>query len=162
MLDPSWLYLNNNEIAGGSPTGANSFKFNETGANITAAVGNTASQVDYFPDGSKSEVQTGESSVATFSSNPSRFTWSVESALIYSELQFDIDDFTVDINDGTEQLSMNDGTGFYFVGTRFRIAVPVPSTSTDTCFAGMFSWDANYIYVCVADDTWKRSTLASW
>jgi len=36
-----------------------------------------------------------------------------------------------------------------------------PSSDGDTGTAGMICWDANYIYVCVAIDTWKRATLAT-
>ena len=36
-----------------------------------------------------------------------------------------------------------------------------PSSDSDTGTVGMICWDANYIYVCVATDTWKRATLAT-
>lgn len=38
----------------------------------------------------------------------------------------------------------------------------VPSTSSDTGFPGALSWDASYIYVCTATDTWKRVAIATW
>ena len=28
--------------------------------------------------------------------------------------------------------------------------------------AGQICWDANYLYVCVATNTWKRVALSSW
>ncbi len=37
-----------------------------------------------------------------------------------------------------------------------------PSSATDFGFPGEIRWDANYIYVCVATDTWKRVALSSW
>ena len=37
-----------------------------------------------------------------------------------------------------------------------------PSSATDYGFPGEIRWDANYIYVCVATDTWKRVALSSW
>lgn len=37
-----------------------------------------------------------------------------------------------------------------------------PSSATDTGNAGDIAWDSNYIYVCVATNTWKRSQLTSW
>jgi hypothetical protein len=40
--------------------------------------------------------------------------------------------------------------------------VGVPASSTSACTAGNWSYDANYIYVCVATNTWKRSALSSW
>ena len=36
------------------------------------------------------------------------------------------------------------------------------ANSTDTGTQGEISWDANYIYVCTATDTWMRAALATW
>ena len=37
-----------------------------------------------------------------------------------------------------------------------------PSSASDYGFPGEIRWDANYIYVCVATDTWKRAALSTW
>lgn len=37
-----------------------------------------------------------------------------------------------------------------------------PSSATDFGFPGEIRWDANYIYVCVSTDNWKRVALSSW
>jgi hypothetical protein len=37
-----------------------------------------------------------------------------------------------------------------------------PSSSSATCTAGQFTDDANYHYVCVATNTWKRAALSSF
>lgn len=37
-----------------------------------------------------------------------------------------------------------------------------PATSSSSCTVGMHAWDANYIYVCVAANTWKRAALSVW
>ena len=37
-----------------------------------------------------------------------------------------------------------------------------PATASSTGIAGQTAWDANYIYVCVATNTWKRTALSSW
>tara|TARA_R100000278_G_C5452942_1_gene158095 strand:- start:48 stop:989 length:942 start_codon:yes stop_codon:yes gene_type:complete len=37
-----------------------------------------------------------------------------------------------------------------------------PSAADDFGFPGEIRWDANYIYVCVATDTWKRVALSTW
>ncbi|AHB80721.1 hypothetical protein S-MbCM25_086 [Synechococcus phage S-MbCM25] len=39
-------------------------------------------------------------------------------------------------------------------------AAPASATATGT--VGEIRYDANYIYICVATDTWKRSTLDTW
>lgn len=38
----------------------------------------------------------------------------------------------------------------------------VPSSSSNACTPGTWSIDANYFYVCVATNSWKRATLATW
>ena len=37
-----------------------------------------------------------------------------------------------------------------------------PSSASDFGVPGEIRWDANYIYVCVSIDTWKRVALSSW
>ena len=39
-------------------------------------------------------------------------------------------------------------------------AAPVTASSTGT--AGEIRYDANYVYICVATNTWKRAALATW
>ncbi|WP_241473777.1 glycosyl hydrolase family 28-related protein [Mycolicibacterium neoaurum] len=38
----------------------------------------------------------------------------------------------------------------------------VPQASSAPGVQGQVQWDAGYIYVCVATNTWKRATLAAW
>ncbi len=48
----------------------------------------------------------------------------------------------------------------------FTVPVSTPSRppahASDPCVAGTETWDSNFIYVCVAKNTWKRAPLASW
>jgi hypothetical protein len=37
-----------------------------------------------------------------------------------------------------------------------------PASAADTGAQGEISWDADYIYVCTATDTWKRAALSTW
>ena len=37
-----------------------------------------------------------------------------------------------------------------------------PASAAATGTAGQIAWDANYVYVCVATDTWKRTSLSTW
>jgi hypothetical protein len=37
-----------------------------------------------------------------------------------------------------------------------------PANASATGEAGCIRWDANYVYVCVATNTWKRAALSSW
>jgi hypothetical protein len=37
-----------------------------------------------------------------------------------------------------------------------------PASATATGNAGDICWDANYIYVCTATNTWKRTAISTW
>ena len=47
------------------------------------------------------------------------------------------------------------------VASTIVLATP-PATSTSTGVAGTLAYDSSNVYVCVATNTWKRSTLTSW
>jgi hypothetical protein len=46
--------------------------------------------------------------------------------------------------------------------TLIGLRVGPPATSTSACQAGSWASDAYYFYVCVAQNTWRRSALTSW
>jgi hypothetical protein len=63
----------------------------------------------------------------------------------------------IEINNGTA------GTYRDLVLRNLRMSTPtVPATSSDTGSEGQISWDSNYLYVCIATNTWKRVALATW
>ena len=37
-----------------------------------------------------------------------------------------------------------------------------PATAASTGTVGQIAWDTNYVYVCVATDTWKRTAISTW
>ena len=37
-----------------------------------------------------------------------------------------------------------------------------PSSASDFGMKGEIRWDSNYLYICVATDTWKRVALSTW
>jgi hypothetical protein len=48
-------------------------------------------------------------------------------------------------------------------GDRVRIATAkTPASASDTGTTGEICWDANYIYVCTATNTWKRTAISTW
>jgi hypothetical protein len=78
---------------------------------------------------------------------------------------------------GATQSAKIDSSGRLLVGTssqsggsllqvndnRIRIATAkTPASATDTGVAGEICWDANYVYVCTATNTWKRSAISTW
>jgi hypothetical protein len=66
-------------------------------------------------------------------------------------------------NQGAE---FNPDTIIHNVATTFKSSITLPSSppasSTATGTTGMITWDSNYIYMCVATNTWKRVALSTW
>lgn len=76
---------------------------------------------------------------------------------------------------GFKPLVLNPGGGNVGVGTTSPTAAldsagdtyrqrtaRTPASATAAGNAGDICWDTNYVYVCVATNTWKRSALATW
>lgn len=49
------------------------------------------------------------------------------------------------------------GAGKFYVSTS-----QTPASAAEACTAGQIAWDASYMYVCTATDTWKRAAIATW
>lgn len=47
-------------------------------------------------------------------------------------------------------------------GTKLILTLATPATSSETCVAGTAEWDADYVYICTATDTWKRAALSTF
>lgn len=48
-------------------------------------------------------------------------------------------------------------------GDTVRISTTkTPATAGDTGSAGQIAWDADYIYICTATNTWKRVAISTW
>jgi len=48
------------------------------------------------------------------------------------------------------------------LGVRPVLPTHTPASATATGVAGEIAWDANYIYVCIATNTWKRVAISTW
>ena len=74
------------------------------------------------------------------------------------------------INDANGQLTVNTATGGnlqvnangIFTTESFHVNLATPASSSAPCVAGQIGADANYLYVCVATNRWKRSALSSF
>lgn len=47
-------------------------------------------------------------------------------------------------------------------GSKLSIPTSTPANSTANGTAGTIAWDTSYVYVCVANNTWKRASISSW
>lgn len=74
------------------------------------------------------------------------------------------------VDDGTSMFlgtsysapAISDGTGIDVNGKILRLRTSkTPASSTDTGNAGEICWDANYLYVCTATNTWKKFALTT-
>ena len=56
------------------------------------------------------------------------------------------------------------GTFRDLIVRNLRMSAPtlVPASASATGSEGQMAWDANYIYVCTATNTWKRVAIATW
>lgn len=69
----------------------------------------------------------------------------------------------IDLTGGTYSQYAFASPGFSVNGTgQISITGGTPATSSAACTAGAIQWNASYIYVCVATNTWKRTALATW
>jgi hypothetical protein len=63
----------------------------------------------------------------------------------------------------TERLRITSDGAVKIAGDNFQIATSkTPASATATGTTGQIAWDASYIYVCTATNTWKRAALSTW
>jgi hypothetical protein len=89
-------------------------------------------------------------------------------------LQFPAADVIALLTAGLERLRI-DASGRVGIGTnapsglldvaddKIRIRSPrTPASATASGTQGEIAWDANYVYVCVATNAWRRAPLSTW
>jgi len=63
------------------------------------------------------------------------------------------------------QLTFDESTGVFSTTTvqgGIRTTTTPPTSSTSAGISGDIAYDGGYIYVCVADNIWKRAALSTW
>jgi hypothetical protein len=48
------------------------------------------------------------------------------------------------------------------INGNLEIKGKTPASASDTGVVGEIAWDADYIYICIATNTWKRSAITTW
>ena len=48
------------------------------------------------------------------------------------------------------------------IGANLVFSNSVPANPNSSGIAGTIRYDSDFIYVCVANNSWKRSTLSAW
>lgn len=62
-------------------------------------------------------------------------------------------------------IEVNNGTAGQYRDLRCRnviLTTSTPSSAGATGVQGTIAWDADFIYICTATDTWKRVAIATW
>lgn len=132
----------------------------------TAATKGWIGQVIYAIDGKRYECTAKNGTV---------FTWTIRG---YFAEQVRITDTTASTSATTGALIVAGGVGIagglYVAGVisvansitcsqfRLSLSAAAPTSATATGGRGEIRFDASYIYVCVATNTWKRSPLTTW
>jgi len=64
---------------------------------------------------------------------------------------------------GTTAPAISDGIGLHITGKILRLGTDkTPASAGAAGNKGEICWDADYIYVCTATNTWKRAAIATW
>ena len=82
---------------------------------------------------------------------------------------FDIDQGAIEFGSGTftptptTNRLYRSGDNLIWSGSELgRVSNGTPASATATGTTGEIQWDSNYIYVCVATNTWKRVAISTW
>jgi len=65
-------------------------------------------------------------------------------------------------NNGTEVFKVDDSGNTVIAGDPVITNSTTPASASATGTAGTVAWDADYIYVCTATNTWKRAAISTW
>jgi hypothetical protein len=60
------------------------------------------------------------------------------------------------------QVRLADDSAYSTIDAQLRSQGSAPATASDTGVAGDIRYDADYIYVCTATNTWKRTAISTW
>ncbi len=62
---------------------------------------------------------------------------------------------------GSSKLSLSKA-GDLTVAGKVNLPSQPPASATASGASGDIAWDTNYIYICVANNTWKRAAISTW
>ena len=65
---------------------------------------------------------------------------------------------SIAVGDGTA----GNASGTLTAGSIVEPTSYTPASSSSEGVTGQIAWDANYVYVCIAPNTWRRAALSTW
>jgi hypothetical protein len=70
---------------------------------------------------------------------------------------------TITTATGTVRMTIDSAGAVMITGDTFIVATAkTPASAADAGTTGHIAWDSDFIYVCVAANTWKRVAIATW
>jgi len=79
----------------------------------------------------------------------------------YNSLNND-NDFTIRKDVSGDAINYDAGNDILTIGSTTIIPTSTPASASATGTTGTITWDADYIYICTATDTWKRIAITTW
>lgn len=84
------------------------------------------------------------------------------SSLLYGEVDENFRDLYEDTDLQRVLTNGNSSTLSMTVNSITLSTSSAPGSAGATGSPGQIAWDSGYIYVCVANNTWKRAALSTW
>jgi hypothetical protein len=70
---------------------------------------------------------------------------------------------TGNVGIGTASPAISSGVGLHLSGSTLRLGTArTPASATATGNTGEICWDASYLYICTATNTWRRIAHSTW
>ena len=142
------------------------FRWSSNVLEIGAEAAGTGTQrtISFLGGSNNSAISfTSNSLNAIFGNNANIFYKNIQSE---ASIRFSGSDLGISRN-AAGVMELNNGTAGTFrdlIVRNLRMSAPtlVPASASATGSEGQISWDASYIYVCTATNTWKRVAIATW
>jgi hypothetical protein len=142
------------------------FRWNTNVLEIGAEAAGTGTQrtISFLGGSNNSAISfTSNSLNAVFGNNANIFYKNIQSE---ASIRFSGLDLGISRN-AAGVMELNNGTAGTFrdlIVRNLRMSAPtgVPATAGATGTEGSIRWDADYIYICTATNTWKRVAIATW
>jgi hypothetical protein len=140
---------------------------NDSILSLTSATGTSANYATFNNTGGTHYIGTDSSAGGSFFSGASTAYSMVVTAQSGRDLFIGSGAKFIKMAHTTGDLTFPNGTATFagavtVAGTVIHTLSATPASASAAGTVGTMSWDANYIYICTATNTWKRVAIATW